>query len=194
MDILIWVAVAIAVTLAALAIPTVRRWILGRSADPVDIQQSAAGFVLSELDPRGPPVGALKLELYGTAVCLRVVVLAPLGRGVALPDNDQLPHLLNHFMSGFTRLTALHRPLLIRWPEQLSASGFEQSFFNHAGLPGDHGRGSCWSAVAGRFSLAGDQFLIGLVCSTASADGLGEIVVAREGQWLDVVRIRELDT
>jgi hypothetical protein len=183
---------AILALIALLAVsPRIVRAILGVVRGPGQTAEEAVGLGLEELETRGPPDGSYSMELYGTPVCLRVVVLAPLGRGSELPENEHIPHIMNHFMTGFTKVVAAHHSILVRWPEQLSASGFQQAFFNHAGLPGDHGRGSCWSAVAGRFSMADSQYLLGLVFSTADADGLGELAVKHEGQWLDVVRIRE---
>lgn len=196
MDTFIWIAVAALIILfGLLAIsPRMRQWFLSGATLSGRINEGDSGFGLEEIEARGPPGGPYSMEFYGTPVCLRFIVLAPLGRVSELPENDHLPHILNHFMTGFTRIVSAHRSVLIRWPEQLSASGFQQAFFNHAGLPGDHGRGSCWSAMAGRFSMAGSQYLLGLVFSTADADGLGEVVVKREGQWQDMLRIREQST
>ena len=99
--------------------------------------------------------------------------------------------ILNHFISDFTRISGLHRPVVFRWPEQLSAQGFFQAFFNQLSLP-DHGRGSCWSAVAGRFTVSEAQYLVGMAFTAEKANGMGEVTVQHEGQWFDVLRIKEL--
>ena len=81
--------------------------------------------------------------------------------------------------------------MICRWPSQLSSQGFAQSFFNHLALPGNRGKGTPWCSIAGRLQLGDRAFLVGLVCTSGSPNGLGQVVVRHEGQWLDILRIRE---
>ena len=165
-------------------------WLLRRHAAAAGEAAAEDSIDLSEFTVDGPPDGPPNVEFYGIPVRLQLIVLAPMGRHSQLPENEELPHILNHFMSGFTGISGLHRPVLFRWPEQLSAHGFYQAFFNQLALP-DHGRGSCWSAVAGRFAVADSQYLVGMAFTAGKAHGMGEITVQHDGQWFDVLRIKE---
>ena len=177
--------------LAAAAVLLVPWLLLRRHATPGGESGQGDSINMSEFVVGGPPEGPPSLEFYGTPVRLQLIVLAPMGRRNQLPANEELPHILNHFLSGFTHLSGLHRPVLFRWPEQLSAQGFYQAFFNQLSLP-DHGRGSCWSAVAGRFTVSEAQYLVGMAFTAEKANGMGEVTVQHEGQWFDVLRIKEL--
>jgi hypothetical protein len=166
-------------------------WLLRRRAARGHQVDGRNSIDLSEFVVGGPPVGSPRMDFYGTPVRLQLIVLAPMGRHSQLPSNEELPHVLNHFISGFTGVSGLHRPVVFRWPEQLSAQGFYQAFFNQLSLPGDHGRGSAWCAVAGRFTVADRQYLVGMAFTSEKPNGMGTVTVQHEGQWLDVLRIRE---
>ena len=182
----LWFSVAvIVVVLCLLWVYMRRRAFLGDQLD------GGHSIDLSEFVVAGPPDGPLRMDFYGTPVRLQLIVLAPMGRHSQLPTNEELPHILNHFISDFTRLSGLHRPVVFRWPEQLSAQGFFQAFFNQLSLPGDHGRGSSWCAVAGRFAVADTQYLVGMAFTTAKPNGMSTVTVKHEGQWFDILRIRE---
>jgi len=175
----------------AVAVVLLALWLLlRRQATPGGERAQGDSIDLSEFVVGGPPEGPSSVEFYGTPVRLQLIVLAPMGRHSQLPANEELPHVLNHFISGFTRLSGLHRPVLFRWPEQLSAQGFYQAFFNQLSLP-DHGKGSCWSAVAGRFTVSDTQYLVGMAFTAEKVNGMGEVTVQHEGQWFDVLRIKE---
>jgi hypothetical protein len=178
-------AIAIVIVLWLLWSLLRRRAALGHQVDGGD------AIDLSEFVVGGPPGGSPQMEFYGTPVRLQLIVLAPMGRHGQLPSNEELPHILNHFISDFTRVSGLHRTVVFRWPEQLSADGFYQAFFNKLSLPGDHGRGSPWCAVSGRFTVADTQYLVGMAFTSEKPNGMGTVTVEHEGQWLDVLRIRE---
>ena len=176
----------------AVAVVLLALWLLlRRQATPGGERAQGDSIDLSEFVVGGPPEGPSSVEFYGTPVRLQLIVLAPMGRHGQLPSNEELPHILNHFISDFTRVSGLHRTVVFRWPEQLSAHGFYQAFFNKLSLPGDHGRGSPWCAVSGRFTVADTQYLVGMAFTSEKPNGMGTVTVEHEGQWLDVLRIRE---
>lgn len=178
-------------TLAAvLVLWVVVRWLRGRGrvVQPPDRDLNVD---VSQLDDRGPPADGPRLEFYGTATRLAVLVIAPAGRTGDLPPSQLLPGLLENLLPGLTHVVASHQPLICRWPSQLSSQGFAQSFFNHLALPGNRGKGTPWCSIAGRLQLGDRAFLVGLVCTSGSPNGLGQVVVRHEGQWLDILRIRE---
>ena len=94
---------------------------------------------------------------------LAAVVLAPVGRLSDLPPDDQLPTLIEAIVPGLDKIAASHRPLIRRWPSQVSARGFAHLFFANAKLPGDGGKGSPWSSVAGMFKLKGQPVMAALI-------------------------------
>lgn len=145
---------------------------------------------LTTLPDHGPKADGPRLEFYGTPVRLAVLVLAPAGRNNAAPTDAELPELVDSLVPGLWAVVQAHSPLVRCWPFQLSTQGFTHSFFNHVQLPGDRGKGTPWSAVAGRFEVGDRQLLAGLVCVADRPNSLSQMTVAHVGQWLDVVRVR----
>ncbi len=137
-----------------------------------------------------PPKEGPQLEFYGTPVRLAVMVLAPVGRGGEIPAPAELAMTLENLLPGLQEIAARHQPQVVVWPNQLSSQGFLQAFFNLAALPGDHGRGTPWCSVAGKFEGGGQQFLAGLICCATGPNSLGEMTVDKPGQWLSVLRVR----
>jgi len=146
---------------------------------------------VGKLDAAGPSPSGARLEFYGTPVRLAVIVLAPAGRQGELPPEAALPKLLDRLIPGLSHVVAQHRPLMARWPVQLSTQGFAQAFFNHVALPGDRGKGTPWCSIAGKLQIGDRLFLFGFVCCASQANGLSQFVVQHEGQWLDILRIRD---
>lgn len=146
---------------------------------------------VGSLDSSGPPEDGPRLECYGTAVRLAVVVVAPGGRGGELPPPDVLPGLMERVVPGMSSVIAQHRPMICRWPEQLSSRGFMQAFFNRVALPGARGKGTPWCSIAGKLTVGQRSFLVGLVLCAGRPNSLSQVVVRHEGQWLDVLRIRQ---
>lgn len=137
-----------------------------------------------------PPKDGPQLEFYGTPARLAVMVLAPVGRGGEIPAPAELAMTLENLLPGLQEIVARHQPQVVLWPNQLSSQGFLQAFFNLAALPGDHGKGTPWCSVAGKFEGGGQQYLAGLICCAAGPNSLGEMTVERPGQWLSVLRVR----
>jgi len=167
--------------------------VLGRRKSGTNPSGSERNLSIDLLQLPHQPVSTspVRMELYGTPVQLRVLVLAPIGRGSRLPATAQLAGLLNHFLPDFMEVVDQHHPIFRKWPEQFSASGFSHSFFNNLALPGMKGKGTVWCSAAGKFEALGSQFFIGLVFSTASPNSLSQISVQHAGQWLDILRIQK---
>lgn len=181
------VIAAAAVILIALAIV---HWMRRRGGMPGTAEPDLWVDV-GQLDASGPPAQGPRIEFYGTAVRLAVVVVAPAGRHGELPPAGVLPGLMDRLVPGLPHVIANHRPLICRWPAQLSTQGFAQSFFNHVALPGDRGKGTPWCSMAGRLQVGDRLFLVGLVFCASQPTGLSQFVVQHEGQWLDILRIRD---
>jgi hypothetical protein len=176
---------AIAVIMLGIAWRLLRR--RGRVAAPLapDLK-----VLLANLGQEGPPQRPPVLELYNLPVRLAAIVLAPVGRVRDLPPVEQLPALIEAIIPGLDRVAALHQPLMRRWPSQVSARGFAHLFFSNAKLPGDGGKGSPWSSVAGVFKVNGQPVMAGLVLRAAGPNSLGQTIIETEHQWLGCLRVR----
>ena len=142
------------------------------------------------LGTAGPPPGPPVLEYYHYPVRLAAIVLAPAGRARELPPVDQFGGLMDMLIPGLGPVVALHQPLIRRWPPQLSARGFAHSFFVHARLPGQGGKGTPWCSVAGVFRVDNQPVMAGLVLCAGSNLNLGQQIVDNEGKWQDVLRVK----
>ncbi|MFI4876720.1 MAG: hypothetical protein ACIALR_15325 [Blastopirellula sp. JB062] len=178
---------------AALLIYGALRWLRPQPAPPpdknltrIDIERGVTQGPRTLVGPRA--------EVYHVPVRLIAVVIAPAGRNRPIPDEDQLRQIMEDFAPGMMQIVRSHRPDFFRWPGQLSVSGFAQSFFLEAALPGEKGVGTPWCAIAGRFESSAQQYLIGLVCCADDANSLSHIQVDRAQQWLDIFRIRDSGT
>jgi hypothetical protein len=183
-----WVGALIAVLVVFVLLGVIRLWRRRRRAQWQ--RQRHLCLDVSQLDATGPPPASPRLEFYGTPVRLAVVVIAPAGRHSDLPPVEMLPSLLDRLEPGMARVIASHQPLVRTWPTQLSSQGFAQAFFNQVLLPGDRGKGTPWCSIAGKFQVGERLLLVGFVCCAREPNGLSQITVQHEGQWLDILRIR----
>jgi hypothetical protein len=117
-------------------------------------------------------------------------VLSASGRGGTQPSDAEVPELLDHAVPGLAAVVAAQQPLIVCWPGQLSAQGFTRAFFSNVRIPGDQGKGTVWSSVAGRFKVKARRFQAGLLLCAAKPNNFSQILVERENQWLDVLRVR----
>lgn len=154
-------------------------------APPVDLRIRVADF-----PPGGPPEEGPRLELYGTPVRLVALVLAPAGRNTQLPTGGALADAIDSLVPELMSVVTAHQPLVRCWPVQLSTQGFAHSFFNNVPLPGEHGKGTPWCCIAGRFEAGDQQLLAGLVCAAGKPNSLAQITIQHVGQWIDIVRVR----
>jgi hypothetical protein len=152
---------------------------------PVDLRVN-----IESLGDHAPPPGSPTLELYNLPVRLAAVVLAPTGRGSQLPAGMDTGSLVDTIVPGLAEIFKLHKPLVRQWAAQLSTQGFSHTLFANLHLPGDHGKGTPWSVIAGRFEVGGQSILAGLVLCAAGPNSLGQFVIERPGQWLDLLRVK----
>jgi hypothetical protein len=143
---------------------------------------------LAALAPTGPPASGPTLHAYNVPMRLVVLVLAPVGRGSALPATDELSRIVDQIVPGLFELAQAHQARIKLWPPQLSAQGFAAALFANLPLPGHRGKGTPWCAIAGRFVAGEQSYLAGVVLRAATPNSLGQITLAHEAQWLEVMR------
>ena len=120
---------------------------------------------IAALGENGPPPGRPQLEFYNLPVRLAAVVLAPVGLERELPGDDRLAAYFDSIVPGLDQVVRRHKPLVRRWPNQVSTRGFANVFFANARLPGTFGKGTPWSSVAGVFRVEEQPVMAGLVLS-----------------------------
>jgi hypothetical protein len=142
------------------------------------------------LGENGPPPGRPVLELYNLPVRLAAVVLAPVGLERELPPDDQLGPYFDSIVPGLDQVVRRHKPLVRRWPNQVSTRGFANLFFGNVRLPGTFGKGTPWSSVAGMFRVEDQPVMAGLILCALRPNSLSQTTVASEHQWLGCLRVR----
>jgi hypothetical protein len=176
---------AVLLIVLALVVRLLRR--RGRTALP---PPSDLTIGVAALTDQGPPAGNPSLELYNLPMRLAAVIVAPAGRGSQLPPDCDTLDLCDHIVPGLAEIVRLHKPMVREWPAQLSTQGFSHTLFASVPLPGDHGKGTAWCVVAGRFETGKQNLLAGLVLRAAAPNSLGQLEIERPGQWLDLLRVR----
>lgn len=136
------------------------------------------------LSTEPPPKSGPGLTFYNLPVRLVAIVLAPAGRAGVVPEADGMPDLLDAIVPGLADVVAAHRPVRLRWPEQLSGSGFAHSFFVHARLPGDAGKGTPLSSVAGMAKTHLGSVMVAMVVRAERPNSYGQQILETEGDWL----------
>ena len=185
-DWLIYVVAAIAAILASWIVWRLLRRRRGRlPRAEVDLTIDVAS-----LGTAGPLPGASLLEHFSVPVRLAAIVVAPAGRARQLPPWGQLGGVFEGIVPGLAQVVVTHDTLVRRWPQQLSTSGFAHSFFRHAKLPGDGGKGTQWCSAAGVARVRGQPVMAGLLMRSELPNSLGQVIVEHESKWLDVLRVK----
>jgi hypothetical protein len=148
------------------------------------------GIDVPALGENGPPPGRPVLEFYNLPVRLAAVVLAPVGLERELPADEGLGAYFDSIVPGLDEVVRRHKPLVRRWPNQVSTRGFANLFFSHARLPGSFGKGTPWSSVAGVFRVEDQPVMAGLVLCALRPNSLGQTTIGSEHQWLGCLRVR----
>ena len=180
------------VALAAIAILYVVLRLIRRHKRKLVEQEPELDIDVSALDASGPPPGTIQLEFYNLPVRLAAVVLAPVGRDRTLPPPEQIHDVIDSVVPGLAEVTVAHQTILHYWPPQLSPRGFAHSFFRHARLPGEAGKGTPWCSAAGVFKVHNVPMMAGLIMSAESNNSFSQVIVELETKWLDLLRIRRL--
>ena len=181
---------AVIILVAAVIVYAVFKLVLPKKK-PVYKEVVEPAIDVATLGNEGPPIVGPILELSHLPVRLAAVVLAPAGRIRSLPPQNQLGDLFDAILPGLNKVVAAHRPLLRCWPPHVSTQGFAHTVFRKCRLPGDAGKGTPWSTLAGVFKLEGQPMMAGLIMRAAEPNGLSQDVIEFEGQWRAHLQIRE---
>jgi len=185
-----WLFAAGAVVAALVVMMIIWRIIAGRAKSPV-CPVVDLSIDIRTLDQSPPPPGPPVLECHNLPVRLAAVVLASAGRVQPVPPDAALPEVFESLVPGLAAVVAAHRPLVCRWPAQLSTQGFAHAFFQNVRLPGDGGRGTPWCSAAGVMKFHDRPLMVGLVMRSERPTTHGQTIVVSAEQWLDLLRVRE---
>jgi len=183
------VAIGIAMLVAFYVIAKIRSGSQPQQDTSKDETLSEESVDLLALNPAKPVPRGPRLKLLGIDQRLVVLVLAQRGRGVQLPDNEELRRFVERITPGFTEVLDAHQPLFRKWPPQMSFEGFTHSLASNLRLPGEKGSGTPWSSIAGRISIPGGQLFVGLICFANEPGQIGQHVVEHEGKWTELLRV-----
>ncbi|MGO8752876.1 MAG: hypothetical protein ACLQNE_43590 [Thermoguttaceae bacterium] len=142
------------------------------------------------LGTQGPPADGPVLEFCNVPVRLALVVLAPAGRVRELPPLNRMEDAYEALLPGLAQVVAAHRPMIRRWPPQVSSNGFAHLFFQHARLPGQGGKGTPWSSAAGVFKIDGQPMMAGMVFRCERPSNRGQQIMDSEEKWLGILRVK----
>lgn len=184
---IVWIATGVAAGLLILLVVVLL--FIRRKQSIVEVAKPELAVDLQSIDAIGPEGLANQLFFYGISVRLAVLVVAPKGQGMDLPNVEQLLILIDRITPGMSDVIREHQPLLREWPAQLSVEGFSHAFFHNLEMPGDDGRGTPWSGVVGNFTAGMGSILVGMICVADSPNQLGKEVVKHEGKWREVLKV-----
>lgn len=138
------------------------------------------------------PPGSRGLYVYHLPVRLRLVIVAPAGKESDV-DATAVEKLLDRIVPGLGNVARNDRPCIRVWPPQLSQQGFLVLFHRCTATPEGEGEPSRWVFVAGRVVVSKQPVLVGLGLWADEPNAVGRVNLEAR-QWLDVLRLRALET
>jgi hypothetical protein len=127
------------------------------------------------------PTALPRISVHGVPVRVRLVVVAPVGKGNTI-DPDAVPMLLEKLVHGLGAAATQDRARIRVWPAQLSNQGFSPVFHNHVHSPDAEGKPSRWVLLAGPTPARPKPLLLGLALQAAEPTSMGRQTVPPE-QW-----------
>lgn len=126
------------------------------------------------------PGGRPELAVYHIPASVRLVVVAPGGKGVVV-QGPVIPQLLDRVVPGLGAVVQRDRPRVRVWPAALSHMGFGNTF--HRCTPtGEPEGASHWVLLAGRAQAGSVPVFIGLALWTEQPTNLGRLNL-EEDEW-----------
>jgi len=179
-----------AIAVAGLVVLYILYRILRGKKQAPDQRVADQGIDVATLGSDPVPSAAAQLEFYHLPVRLAALVLAPAGRLGNLPPPGDLNRVYDAIVPGLARVVATHKPLIRRWSGQLSVKGFAHVVFQKCPLPGDNGKATPWSTIAGVAEFDGQPLMAGLILRAESSNSHGQQIVNEAHAWLDRVRVK----
>ena len=151
-------------------------------------RQAEEGEDLGRYPPLQRPPGANVATVYHIPVRLRLVVVAPVGKGMNI-DPTAVEAMLDQIVPGLGQVTRDDKPRVVVWPAQISHHGFGATFQRTTHKPEAEGEPSHWIVIAGRAQVGKNPFALGLALWSDQPNTVGRLNLEMP-QWLDVIRLR----
>lgn len=142
---------------------------------------------LTGLAPAPAVTGGRRLFIEGVPARVRMVVVAPLGKGATF-EAAAIPELLDQVRWGLAALARQDQAVAKVWPAQFSAHGFPAVFFRHLHRAEKHEQPSHWVLVAGPTPPRPRSVLLGLALWTDSPTAIGHLIMDTS-QWMKTLQI-----
>ena len=156
-----------------------------RPAPPPDPDRAHAEDLAAY--PLPPLPGARQLMVEGVPARVRLIVVAPMGKGHAIAA-DAVEQLLDHVMRGLAEVIEDDQPHIRLWPPQLSAQGFAHKFHRLVRRPEPDGQPSHWVLVAGQTPPRPRPLLVGMALWAREANLIGRLTL-EPVRWNDLLRV-----
>ncbi len=160
----------------------------GGQRKKVRVRAEEAGEDLGRYPPLQRPPGANVATVYHVPARLRLVVMAPVGKGMTI-DPAEVEKMLDQIVPGLGQVARDDKPRILVWPAQISHHGFGATFQRTTRKPEAEGEPSHWIVVAGRAQVGKVPLALGLALSADQPNTVGRLNIELH-QWLDVLRLR----
>ena len=128
------------------------------------------------------------LKVHNLPARLGVVVLAPLGR-LDLPDDEEIPSILDGLVPGLGKFVADDTPIVRTWPNQVSVGGFANNLALHMQVGGKDLTETPWCLVAGKTKRPDGLLLVTLALAAEASNRLGVVRLDDESQWMQAIQV-----
>ena len=132
--------------------------------------------------------GRTDLKVHNLPVRLGVVVLAPLGR-LDLPDDEEIPTILDGLVPGLGKFVADDTPIVRTWPNQVSVGGFANNLALHMQVGGQDLTETPWCLVAGKTRRPDGLLLVTLALAAEASNRLGVVRLDDESEWMQAIQV-----
>ncbi|MGB0654223.1 MAG: hypothetical protein ACPGMQ_02180 [Pirellulales bacterium] len=133
------------------------------------------------------------LKVHNLPARLGVVVLAPLGR-LDLPDDEEIPNILDGLVPGLGKFVADDTPIVRTWPNQVSVGGFANNLALHMQVGGKDLTETPWCLVAGKTKRPDGLLLVTLALAAEASNRLGVVRLDDESQWMQAIQVSRSTT
>jgi hypothetical protein len=180
-----WIILGGGALVGLLLVVGVLGWLFRRPRDrpaPEEPQER-----LAEFPPAPAAVGAARAHVENLAARVRLVIVAPVGKQIAVSEEAVGP-FLNQLVRGLGDVLTADRPRVRIWPSPLSVRGFAPTFFRGVVSPDPRGRPSHWVLLAGPTKIGSAQMLLGLALYADQPNNLGNMAL-EPNDWRNVLRV-----
>ena len=185
-----WWGILLGVALLAMILLWVflRGMFRGSKRKQAPVNQKETIEDLGQYPPLKRAPGANVATVYNIAARLRLVIVAPVGKGLSV-DVSEIEAVLDRVVPGLGQVARDDKPRVLVWPAQLSHHGFGATFHQTTRKPEAEGQPSHWIRVAGRAQLGKQPVALGLALWAEGPNTVGSLNLEMN-QWLDVIRLR----